>query len=99
MQNRFKRAVSTLLLVLTMLFGPNVLRADVTGSILGVVRDSTQGVVAGGHIVATKPQKNFKQGNVSGAHGLFFLFAHPARAYTATIPRAAVRTDTRPASQ
>src|SRR5256885_9623951 len=37
---------------------PTALRADVTGSILGVVRDSTQGVVAGAHIVATNVQRS-----------------------------------------
>jgi hypothetical protein len=36
MQNRFNLGVFALLLVLLTLFGPNVLRADVTGSILVV---------------------------------------------------------------
>src|SRR2546427_12834081 len=85
MQNRFNHAVSTLLLVLTMLFGPNVLRADVTGSILGVVRDSTQGVVAGAHIVATNVQNNFKQETVSAADGSYRILALPAGSYKVTV--------------
>jgi hypothetical protein len=88
MQNRFKRGVSALLLVLTMLFGPNVLRADVTGSILGVVHDRTQAVVAGAHIVATNVQTNFKQETVSAADGSYRILALPAGNYklTATAP-------------
>src|SRR6266550_3770227 len=94
MQNRFNHAVSTLLLVLTMLFGPNVLRADVTGSILGVVRDSTQGVVAGAHIVATNVQNNFKQDTVSAADGSFRILALPAGDYKLTVTAPGFRTFT-----
>ena len=94
MQNRFNHAVSTLLLVLTMLLGPNVLRADVTGSILGVVRDSTQGVVAGAHIVATNVQTNFKQETVSAADGSFRILALPAGDYKLTVTAPGFRTFT-----
>src|ERR1700674_238079 len=88
MQNRFNHAVSALLLVLTMLFGPNAVRADVTGSILGVVHDRTQSVVAGAHIVATNVQTNFKQETVSAADGSFRFLALPAGTYklAATAP-------------
>src|SRR5256884_1267114 len=94
MQNRFNHAVSTLLLVLTMLFGPNVLRADVTGSILGVVRDSTQVVVAVAHIVATNVQNNFKQETVSAADGSFRILALPAGDYKLTVTAPGFRTFT-----
>jgi len=88
MQNRFNHAVSALLLVLTMLFGPNAVRADVTGSILGVVHDRTQAVVAGARIVATNVQTNFKQETVSAADGSYRILALPAGNYkvTATAP-------------
>src|SRR5438477_553792 len=88
MQNRFKHVALTLLLAFTTLFSPNVLRADVTGSILGVVRDSTQAVVAGARIVATNVQTNFKQETVSAADGSFRFLALPAGTYklTATAP-------------
>src|SRR2546421_395239 len=94
MQNRFNHAVSTLLLVLTMLFGPNVLRADVTGSILGVVRDSTQGVVAGAHIVATNVQNNLQQETVSAADGSYRILALPAGSYKLTVTAPGFRTFT-----
>src|SRR5713226_6405159 len=94
MQNRFNYAVSALLLVLTMLFGPNVLRADVTGSILGTVHDSTQAVVAGARIVATNVQTNLKQETVSAADGSYRILALPAGVYKLTVTAPGFRTFT-----
>src|SRR6267378_3749331 len=87
MQNRHSRLASTLLLVLAIIFSPTA-RADVTGSILGVVHDRTQAVVAGAHIVATNVQTNFKQETVSAADGSYRILALPAGNYkvTATAP-------------
>ena len=85
MQNRFNLGVFALLLVLVLLFGPNVLRADVTGSILGVVHDRTQAVVAGARIVATNVQTNYKQETVSAADGSFRILALPAGVYKLTV--------------
>jgi len=88
MQNRHSRVASTLLVVLAIISGPTALRADVTGSILGVVRDRTQAVVAGARIVATNVQTNFKQETVSAADGSYRILALPAGNYkvTATAP-------------
>ena len=61
MQNRFKHVVSALLLAFAILSIPNLLRADVTGSILGVVRDRSQATVAGARIVVLNAQTNFSQ--------------------------------------
>src|SRR5437016_3857014 len=91
MQNRFNHAVFALLLVLTVLFGPNVLRADVTGSILGVVHDRTQAVVAGARIVATNVETNFKQETVSAADGSYRILALPAGKYKLTVTGAGFR--------
>ena len=87
MQNRHSRVASTLLLVLAIIFSPTA-RADVTGSILGVVHDRTQAVVAGARIVATNVQTNFKQETVSTADGSYRILALPAGNYklTATAP-------------
>jgi len=67
-----------------MLACADVLRADVTGSILGVVRDRTQAVVAGVRIVATNVQTNFKQETVSAADGSYQILALPAGIYKVT---------------
>src|SRR5437868_5082997 len=84
MQNRHSRVAATLLLVLAIIFSPTTLRADVTGSILGVVHDRTQAVVAGAHIVATNVQTNFKQETVSAADGSYRILALPAGNYKLT---------------
>src|SRR6266480_2914664 len=94
MQNRFNLAVFALLLVLAMLFGPNALRADVTGSILGVVRDSSQGVVAGARVVATNVRTNLQQETVSAADGSYRILALPAGSYKLTVTAAGFRTFT-----
>src|SRR5437764_3507857 len=94
MQNRFKHVALTLLLAFVTLFSPNLLRADVTGSILGVVRDSTQGVVAGAHIVATNVHTNLQQETVSAADGSYRILALPAGSYKLTVTAAGFRTFT-----
>src|SRR5207302_3783826 len=77
-----------ILIVLIMLTSGALVRADVTGSILGVVHDRTQAVVAGARIVATNVQTNFKQETVSAADGSYQILALPAGNYklTATAP-------------
>ena len=51
MQLPFRRSTCVLLFGVVSFFASSSLRADVTGSILGVVRDATQAVVAGARIV------------------------------------------------
>src|SRR5467141_4401759 len=85
MPYRNSRVTSTLLLVLITLFSSNTARADVTGSILGVVHDRTQAVVAGARIVATNVQTNFKQETVSAADGSYRILALPAGTYKVTV--------------
>src|SRR5882762_9713682 len=84
MPYRNTRVTSTLLVVLLTLSSSNTLRADVTGSILGVVHDRTQAVVAGTLIVATNVQTNFKQETVSAADGSYQILALPAGNYKVT---------------
>jgi hypothetical protein len=85
MSLRCSRFTSILLLILFLLACANSLRADVTGSILGVVHDRTQAVVAGARIVATNVQTNYKQETVSAADGSFRILALPAGVYKLTV--------------
>jgi hypothetical protein len=96
MQNHNIRRAATLLLVLAIMFGPAVVRADVTGSILGVVHDSTQAVVVGARIVATNVQTNSTQETVSASDGTYRILALPAGTYklTATAPGFRTFTET-----
>ena len=93
MLNRFK-CVFILLLAVVTFFSATILRADVTGSVLGVVHDSSGAVVAGAKIVATNVQTNFKQETVSGTDGAFRILALPAGTYKLTVTAAGFRTFT-----
>src|SRR6266478_989009 len=84
MKNRDRGVASTLLLVLAFLFSSNVLRADVTGSILGVVHDATQAVVAGAKIVATNVDTNLNRETTSAVDGSYRILALPAGTYKVT---------------
>jgi hypothetical protein len=67
------------------------LRADVTGSILGVVRDPSQAVVANVRIVATNIDTNLSRDTVSAADGSYRLLALPAGTYNVTATAKGVR--------
>ncbi|MBZ5596388.1 MAG: TonB-dependent receptor [Acidobacteriia bacterium] len=60
------------------------LRADVTGSILGVVRDPTQAVVANARIVATNVETNLSRETISAADGSYRILALPPGTYKVT---------------
>jgi hypothetical protein len=78
------RVTSTLLLVLVTLLGSNLAHADVTGSILGVVRDRSQAVVTGVRIVVTNAQTNYSQETTSAADGSYHILALPVGNYKLT---------------
>src|ERR1041385_7269033 len=85
MKFRPVRIVFWPLIVLIMLANSSVLRADVTGSILGVIDDRSQGVVAGAQIVAINIKTNFKQKTEAAADGAFRILALPAGDYKLTV--------------
>jgi hypothetical protein len=66
------------------LFSSTLLRADVTGSITGVVRDRSQAVVAGARLEVTNVQTNFSREATSAADGSFRILALPAGTYRLT---------------
>lgn len=84
MQLQFRRATCVLLFGAVSFFGSSSLRADVTGSILGVVRDATQAVVAGARIVATNGETNLSRETTSSVDGSYRLLALPAGRYKLT---------------
>ena len=59
----------------------SAVRADVTGSILGVVHDSTNAVVVGAQVTATNMATNFSKSTTSGADGTYRILALPAGIY------------------
>jgi hypothetical protein len=68
-----------------MLASAVVLRADVTGSIQGTVKDRSDASVAGAKIVATNVETNLTQETVSGADGTFSMLALPVGTYKLTV--------------
>jgi hypothetical protein len=68
-----------------MLAGAAALRADVTGSILGVVHDSSGAVVGGAKVVATNVDTNLSKEAVSGSDGAYRILALPAGSYKLSV--------------
>ncbi len=64
------------------------LSADVTGTILGTVRDSSNAIVVGAQVTATNVETNFTRTVSSGSDGAYRLLALPTGRYsvTATAP-------------
>jgi Carboxypeptidase regulatory-like domain len=82
-------------LIISMLaFSSIVARADVTGSITGVVRDRAQAVVAGAKVSVINVQTNLNQEVTSAADGSFHFLALPAGNYKITATAAGFRTYT-----
>jgi hypothetical protein len=90
MLNRFK-CFFMLLLTVTF-FSTMTLKADVTGSVQGVVHDSSGAVVSGAKIVATNVETNLTQESISGSDGAFRILALPAGKYTLTATAAGFET-------
>ncbi|HZQ55729.1 MAG TPA: carboxypeptidase regulatory-like domain-containing protein [Bryobacteraceae bacterium] len=59
-------------------------RADVTGSILGTVRDSSHAIVVGAQVAATNTATNFTRQAVSDSNGEYRLLALPPGPYRVT---------------
>src|SRR5262249_51149000 len=71
-----------------------MLFADVTGSITGTVRDSSQAVVANVRVQVTNTQTNFSVETTTGADGTFRFLALPVGSYKLTATGAGFGTYT-----
>jgi hypothetical protein len=78
-------------IVLIMLPSAMVLRADVTGSILGTVRDRSQAIIVGAHVVATNVETNLSREAKSDAEGSYRILALPAGHYKLSITASGFR--------
>ena len=74
----------TCILLFFVLLLPNLVRADVTGAILGTVRDRTSAVIVGARVVATNVETNFSKTATTGSDGQYHILALPAGTYRVT---------------
>ncbi len=84
MQRRYNPLAGSFLLIFGVFFCSSVVWADVTGSILGIVRDKTQAIVAGVHIVATNVETNFSKETITEPDGQYRILALPTGTYRVT---------------
>src|SRR5882757_5854439 len=91
MEGRRRVLTSGLLFVVLALLVSSVLRADVTGSIQGVVRDRTQAAISGATLTVVNAQTNFRQQTTSGADGSYRFLALPPGTYQVTASSAGFR--------
>ena len=85
MLNRYRHVVSFISIVLILLSTAAVTRADVTGSIQGIVRDRSQGAVAGAQLTITNVDTNLKYQATTGADGSYRVLALPVGNYRLTV--------------
>ena len=83
-----QRFFAPVFVILALFLAGSFAFADVTGSILGVVRDPSQAVVKGVRVTVTNTQTNLSQDSVTGDDGSYHFLALPAGTYriNATIP-------------
>ena len=79
------RVLRLLLIVLTILASADILYADVTGSISGVVKDRSDAAVVGAKVVATNVETNATFETVSGSDGGFRILAMPPATYKLSV--------------
>jgi hypothetical protein len=85
MLNRSFRVILVTSIVLILLASAVVLRADVTGSIQGTVKDRSEASVAGAKIVAVNAETNLQHETVSGSDGSFSILALSVGTYKLTV--------------
>ena len=92
MSNRRQATFSAFFIVLMLLGLATVTRADITGSVQGVVRDRSQGVVVGAQITIMNVETNLKYQATSGVDGSYRILALPPGNFRLTATAMGFRT-------
>jgi hypothetical protein len=82
---RIQGLFAPVFVIVMLLLLPSMLLADVTGSILGVVRDPSSAVVKGAQVRVTNTQTNFSQQTVTADDGSYRFLALPVGNYTVNV--------------
>src|SRR5271168_1611929 len=91
-RNRFRALPSGFFLILAIFLGSSALRADVTGSIQGVVRDRSQGAIAGARLTIINVETNLRYQETTGPDGSYRVLALPVGNYKLTVTATGFRT-------
>jgi hypothetical protein len=94
MKTHCNNAVRLFLVVLFSFVSPILLHADVTGSITGVIHDSSQAVISGANVQVINEQTNLSQQSTSATDGSFRILALPAGPYKLIVTSTGFRTFT-----
>jgi hypothetical protein len=92
MRNRPRSLPSGFVLILAILLGSSVVRADVTESIPGVVRDRSQGAKADAQLTITDVETNLRYQATTGPDGSYGILALPAGDYKLSVTASGFRT-------
>ena len=83
MRNSYRHVISVISIVLILILSnATVTRADVTGSVQGIVRDRSQGAIAGAQLTITNVDTNLKYQATTGADGSYRIARAPRLAIT-----------------
>ncbi len=85
MRNSYRHVIWVFSIVLILLSTAAVIRADVTGSVQGVVRDRSQGAVVGAQLTIVNVDTNLKYQATTGADGSYRILALPVGNYKLTV--------------
>jgi hypothetical protein len=80
-----KLVISLISIVLILVSNPTVTRADVTGAIQGVVRDRSQGAIAGAQLTITNVETNLQYHATTGSDGSYRILALPVGNYKLSV--------------
>jgi hypothetical protein len=85
---RLQSLFAPTVVIVMLLLLPSMLLADVTGSILGVVRDPSQAVIKGARVTVTNTQTNFSQQTVTADDGSYRFLSLPVGNYKVNVTTA-----------
>jgi Carboxypeptidase regulatory-like domain len=80
-----RNVIGCSLLAMLLLVGSTIARADITGSISGIVTDSSGAVIPGAKVIATAVSTNVQHATVTDAKGFYAFPALNVDVYTVTL--------------
>src|ERR1700732_2031251 len=92
MRKHFRSGRCGFVLILAILLGASVTRADVTGSIQGVVRDRSRGAIAGARLTIINVETNLRYEETTGPDGSYRILSLPAGNYKLSVTAGGFRT-------